>query len=50
MTKPISGLSPDEVSLGVTPLVVGAEQDPSKACPLKYATMARDYLRDVLGW
>ncbi|WP_435135546.1 myo-inosose-2 dehydratase [Actinacidiphila sp. bgisy144] len=31
-------------------LVVEAEQDPATAEPLKYATMARRYLREVLGW
>ncbi|NYV73592.1 myo-inosose-2 dehydratase [Streptomyces sp. UH6] len=31
-------------------LVVEAEQDPAKACPLKYAKMARTYLTGVLGW
>lgn len=31
-------------------IVVEAEQDPAKANPLHYATMARSYLRDVLGW
>lgn len=31
-------------------LVVEAEQDPAKATPLKYAKMASDYLRHVLGW
>ncbi|MFI1001713.1 myo-inosose-2 dehydratase [Streptomyces galbus] len=31
-------------------LVVEAEQDPAKACPLTYAKMARSYLTDVLGW
>lgn len=31
-------------------LVVEAEQDPAKATPLKYAKMAREYLRNVLGW
>lgn len=30
-------------------LVVEAEQDPAKAMPLKYARMARDYLREVTG-
>jgi inosose dehydratase len=31
-------------------LVVEAEQDPAKANPLKYAKMARSYLREKLGW
>jgi inosose dehydratase len=31
-------------------LVVEAEQDPAKAKPLKYAKMARAYLRETLGW
>jgi inosose dehydratase len=31
-------------------LVVEAEQDPAKAHPLKYAKMARAYLRDVIGF
>jgi inosose dehydratase len=31
-------------------LVVEAEQDPAKATPLKYAKMARQYLRETLGW
>jgi inosose dehydratase len=31
-------------------LVVEAEQDPNKAIPLEYATKARAYLADVLGW
>jgi inosose dehydratase len=31
-------------------LVVEAEQDPAKACPLQYAKMARAYLSKVLGW
>jgi inosose dehydratase len=31
-------------------LVVEAEQDPAKANPLEYATKARTYLREVLGW
>jgi len=31
-------------------LVIEAEQDPAKATPLKYAKMARTYLRDQLGW
>jgi inosose dehydratase len=31
-------------------LVVEAEQDPNVATPLKYAKMAREYLREVLGW
>jgi inosose dehydratase len=31
-------------------LVVEAEQDPNKAVPLEYATKARAYLADVLGW
>ena len=31
-------------------LVVEAEQDPAKANPLKYAKMARHYLRQTLGW
>jgi inosose dehydratase len=31
-------------------LVVEAEQDPAKALPLKYAKMAREYLRQQLGW
>jgi inosose dehydratase len=30
-------------------LVVEAEQNPAKANPLRYATMARNYLRDVTG-
>ncbi len=30
-------------------LVVEAEQDPAKATPLKYAKMAREYLREVTG-
>lgn len=30
-------------------LVVEAEQDPAKATPLKYAKMARQYLREVTG-
>lgn len=30
-------------------LVVEAEQDPAKALPLKYAQMARRYLREILG-
>ena len=30
-------------------LVVEAEQDPAKANPLHYATMARSYLREVTG-
>jgi inosose dehydratase len=30
-------------------LVVEAEQDPARATPLKYAKMARDYLREVTG-
>jgi len=30
-------------------MVVEAEQDPAKATPLKYAKMARNYLRDVTG-
>lgn len=30
-------------------LVVEAEQDPAKAVPLKYAKLARDYLREVTG-
>jgi inosose dehydratase len=30
-------------------LVVEAEQDPAKATPLKYAKMAREYLRKVTG-
>ena len=30
-------------------LVVEAEQNPAKAPPLKYAKMARDYLREVIG-
>lgn len=30
-------------------LVVEAEQDPAKAMPLKYAKMAREYLREVIG-
>jgi inosose dehydratase len=30
-------------------LVVEAEQDPAKAAPLKYAKMAREYLREVTG-
>jgi inosose dehydratase len=30
-------------------LVVEAEQDPAKAKPLKYAKMAREYLREVIG-
>lgn len=30
-------------------LVVEAEQDPAKATPLKYAKMARDYLREITG-
>jgi inosose dehydratase len=31
-------------------LVVEAEQDPAKACPLTYAKKARAYLSKVLGW
>ncbi len=31
-------------------LVVEAEQDPAKANPLEYASMARTYLRKELGW
>lgn len=31
-------------------LVIEAEQDPAKATPLKYAKMARQYLRQTLGW
>src|SRR5271157_1068146 len=31
-------------------IVVEAEQDPAKATPLKYAKMARQYLRDTLGF
>lgn len=31
-------------------LVIEAEQDPAKANPLTYAAMARDYLRQTLGW
>ena len=31
-------------------LVVEAEQDPNKAIPLEYATKARAYLADILGW
>jgi inosose dehydratase len=31
-------------------LVVEAEQDPAKANPLTYAKMAREYLRQTLGW
>lgn len=31
-------------------LVIEAEQDPAKANPLTYATMARQYLRQTLGW
>jgi inosose dehydratase len=31
-------------------IVVEAEQDPAKATPLRYARMARQYLRDTLGW
>jgi inosose dehydratase len=31
-------------------LVVEAEQDPAKANPLEYAKMARQYLRQTLGW
>lgn len=31
-------------------LIVEAEQDPAKANPLKYATMARNYLREVTGF
>lgn len=31
-------------------LVTEAEQDPAKATPLKYAKMARAYLRQELGW
>lgn len=31
-------------------LVVEAEQDPAKATPLKYAKIASEYLREVLGW
>ena len=30
-------------------LVVEAEQDPARATPLKYAKMARDYLREITG-
>jgi len=30
-------------------MVVEAEQDPARATPLKYARMARDYLREVTG-
>jgi inosose dehydratase len=30
-------------------MVVEAEQDPAKAVPLKYAMMARQYLRQVTG-
>jgi len=30
-------------------MVVEAEQDPAKATPLKYAKMARQYLREVTG-
>lgn len=31
-------------------LVIEAEQDPAKANPLTYANMARQYLRQTLGW
>ena len=31
-------------------LVVEAEQDPNRANPLDYATLARSYLRDVIGF
>jgi inosose dehydratase len=31
-------------------LVIEAEQDPAKALPLRYAKMAREYLRNELGW
>lgn len=31
-------------------LVIEAEQNPAKANPLKYAKMAREYLRQTLGW
>jgi inosose dehydratase len=31
-------------------VVVEAEQDPAKATPLKYARMARNYLREVIGF
>jgi inosose dehydratase len=31
-------------------VVVEAEQDPAKANPLKYAQMAREYLKRTLGW
>jgi inosose dehydratase len=31
-------------------IVVEAEQDPAKALPLRYAKMARQYLRSTLGW
>ncbi len=31
-------------------LMVEAEQDPKQAHPLKFALMARTYLRDLIGW
>ena len=31
-------------------LIVEAEQDPAKANPLEYAKIARNFLRQNLGW